>query len=99
VLPVHRANPSKLTKASHPGFVASSIGSLQEESDISKMCISDGFDPNAHKLMKRSSYDFSQPTSLGHVIEVKPHGLNNTQRILQSRGGSVTTLKVSLGYV
>jgi len=59
VLPVHRANPSKLTKASLPGFVASSEGLLQEESELSKVCISNGFDPNAHKLMKRFSYDFS----------------------------------------
>jgi len=70
---IHRANPSKLTKTSLPGFVASSKGSLQEESELSKMCISDGFDANAHKLMKRSSYDFNQPTSLGHVIKGKPY--------------------------
>ena len=80
VLPVHRANPSKLTKASLPSFVASSKGSLQEESELLMMRVSDEFDPNAQNLMKRPSYDFSKPTPLGHVIEVKPRGLNSTQR-------------------
>jgi len=59
MLPVHRVNPSKLTKASLHGFVASSEGLLQEESELSNMHISDGSDPNEHKLMKRSNYDFS----------------------------------------
>ena len=57
--PVRKANPSKLTKAPLPGFVASSKGSLEEESELPKMCTSDGFDPNAYKLMKRSGYNFS----------------------------------------
>ena len=99
VLPVHRANPSKLTKVSLPGFVASSKDSLQEESELSKMAISGGCYPNAHKLMKRSSYDFSQSTSLGHVIEAKPYGLNSMQRVIQSQGGNVATPKVGLSYV
>jgi len=58
VISVHRTNPSKLTKVSLPSFVASSKGSFQEERELSKMCISNGFEPHAHKLMKRSSYDF-----------------------------------------
>ena len=63
------------------------------------MHISNGFDPNTNKLMKRSSYNFSEPTSLGHVIEVKPYGLNSTQRIIQSQGANVATPKVGLGYI
>jgi len=59
VPPVHRANPSKLTNVSLPDFVASFKGSLQEECELSKMHINDGCDPNAHRLMKRSSHDFS----------------------------------------
>jgi len=35
----------------------------------------EGFDPNAYKLMERASYDFQNLTTLGKVIEVKPHGL------------------------
>jgi len=85
VLLVHKANPSKLTKAPLLGFVASSKGSLQEESDLPKMRTSDRFDPNAYELMKKFGYEFSQPTSLGLVIEAKPYGLNNTQRVIQSQ--------------
>ena len=55
VLPVHRANPNKLTKVSLPGFVATSKGSLQEDGELSKMRINDGCNLNVHKLMKRSS--------------------------------------------
>ena len=84
MLPVRNVNLSKLIKASLPGFVFSSEGSLQEESDLPRMHTSDGFNPNAFKLMKLSGYDFSQPMSLGHVIEVKPYGLNSTQRVIQS---------------
>jgi len=99
VLPVHKASPSKLIKAPLLGFVASSKGSFQEERDLPKVRTSDGFDPNAYKLMKKSGYDFSQPTPLGHVIEVKPHKLNSTQRASQSQGSSVTMPKVDLGYI
>lgn len=87
VLSVHRANPSKLAKVSLPGFVVSSKGSLQEQSELSKMRITDGYDPNTHKLMKKSSYDFIQPTSLGHVIEAKPYRLDSTKKVIQSQGG------------
>ena len=98
MLLVHWANPSKLTQASFSGFIDSSKGLLQEESELSKMHINDGFDLNAHKLMKRPNYDSSQPTSLGHVIEAKPYGLNNLQRVIQSQGGNDVTPKVGLGY-
>jgi len=62
------------------------------------MRISDGCDPNAHNLMKRSSHDFSQPTSW-HAIETKPYRLDSTQRVIQSQGGNVATPKVGLSYV
>jgi len=38
------------------------------------------FDPNAYKLMEKASYNFQNPTTLGKVVEEKPHGLNETQR-------------------
>jgi len=88
VLPVHKMNPSKLTKISLFGFVASSKGSLQEESKLSKMRISNRFDPNVRKLIKRSSYDFNPPTSLGHMIKGKPYILDSAQRVMQTQGGN-----------
>jgi len=63
------------------------------------MRIGDGCDPNAHKLMKRSNHDFSQPTSLGHVIEAKSYRLNRSQRVIQSQGGNTATPKICLSYV
>jgi len=38
-----------------------------------------GLGPNAHKLMEKSSYDFSKQPSLGHVPEANPYGLNDTK--------------------
>jgi len=83
VLSFHKANPSKLTKAPLPSFIASFKGLVQEESDLLKMRTSNVFDPNAYKLMKRSGYDYSKPTSLEHVIDSKPYRLNNTQKVVQ----------------
>jgi len=48
--------------------------------------ISDVFELNIYKLMMRSDYDFSEPTSLGHVIEAKPYRLNNTRKIIKGQG-------------
>jgi len=99
VLLVHKGNQTKLTKASLLGFIASSRGLLQEESDLSEMRMSDGFDATAYKLMKRSSYDLIRPTSLGHFIKAKPYGLNSIQEIIQNQGARITTPKVGLDYV
>ena len=63
------------------------------------MRISDGFGPNAHKLMKKPNYDFIQPTSLRHVIKAKPYRLDSMQRVIQSQGGNPATLKVGLSYI
>jgi len=90
-------NLSKLTKVSLLGFVASSKGSLQEEgSKLSKMRINDECDPTAHKLMKRSSHDFNQPISLGHVIKGKLYRLDSAQRVKQSQGATLQCLKLVL---
>jgi len=48
-------------------------------------CISDGFEPNAYKLMKMSDYDFSKPPLLGNVVEAKSYGLNNMQKWYRDR--------------
>ena len=53
-------------------FVASSRSLLQEESGLSRVHISDGFDPNAYELMKKYHYDFNKPPPLGNVIEARP---------------------------
>jgi len=51
------------------GFVVSSKGSLQKESDLPKVRIDDGFDLNAYKLMKKSGYDFNKPVSLRQALQ------------------------------
>ena len=51
-------------------FVASSKGSRQEEGALPKMRNNDGFDPNAYKLIKKSTYDFNKPTSLGMLSKL-----------------------------
>jgi len=33
--------------------------------------------------MKKSGYDFNKPAPLGNVIEAKPYGLNDTQKMIQ----------------
>ena len=42
---------------------------------------------------------FSQPTSLGHVIEAKPYRPDSTQSVIKSQGGNTATPKVGLSYV
>ena len=59
VLSVHKAQYSKLTKAPLPGFIVSSKGLLQEESDQPKVHTSDGYDLNTYTLMEKLDYDFS----------------------------------------
>ena len=88
VLLTHNASKSTVARAPLSGFVVSSKGSLQEESDLPKVRTNDGFDPNAYKLMKKYGYDFDKPISLGHVIEAKPYGINETQKKIQEQGGS-----------
>ena len=40
----------------------------------------EGFGPNAYKHMEKNGYDFQNPTTLGKMVEAKPHGLNETKR-------------------
>jgi len=42
MLLVHKAHYSKLIKATLPNFVASSKGLLEKESDLPRVCTSDG---------------------------------------------------------
>jgi len=48
--------------------------------------------------MERADYDFQNPNTLGKIIEVKPHSLTETQKMIQERGGSVGVSKLELGY-
>ena len=36
---------------------------------------------------------------MGHIIEAKPYGLNDTQKMIQRWGGGVVTLRIDLGYI
>ena len=80
-----------MVRAPFPCFVASSRGWLQEEGGLPKECTSEGFDSNVYKLIKRSGNDFSKPPLLGSVIEVRPYGHNDTQKMIQKQDGRVVT--------
>jgi len=84
----------------HPlhGFVSSSEALLKEENDLPHAWTKEGFDLNTYELMDRAGYDFQNPATLGKVIEVKAHGLNETQKVIHEQGGSVGVSKVGLGY-
>ena len=77
------------------GFVISS----KEDDGLPSVRTKEGFDPNAYKLMEKASYDFQNPAILGKVVEVKPHGLTETQRKIQEQGGSEGISKVGLGFM
>ena len=83
MLPTHEASQRKVARAPLFGFVVSFKGSLQEESELSKVHTDDGFDPNVYKLIKKYDYDFNKPVSLGYVIEANPYDINETQKKIQ----------------
>ena len=86
------------TKVSRPplfGFVFSSTGSDSLLNTRAK----EGFDSSTYKFMEKASYDVQNPTTLGKLVEAKPHGLNETQRKIQEQGGSVGVSKVGLGFM
>jgi len=96
---LHKACHNKVATTPLPSFVASFRGLLQEESGIPKARISDEFVLNAYRLMKRSNYDFSKPPLLGSVIEQRSYGLNDTQKMIEKKGGGIVTPRIGLGYV
>jgi len=49
--------------------------------------------------MKRSSYGFSKSPLLRSVIEARPYGINDTQKMIPKLGGEVITPRIKLGYV
>jgi len=46
------------------------------------MPTNDGFDLNAYKLVEKFGYDFSKSPSLGYVIEAKPYGVNDLEKMI-----------------
>ena len=82
-----------MTKAPLSGIVTSSKPLLQEESELRIAYTSDGFDPNIYKLMEKSEYDLSKPSSLGHVVETKLSGPSDMQKMIQRQGGWLVTPK------
>jgi len=72
-----------MTKARFPCVATLFKGLLQEERNLPTVHTSDGFDPDAYKLMEESRYDFSKPPSLGLVINAKPDGPNVAQKMVQ----------------
>ena len=96
MLLVHSVHQGKFIKASLLGFITSSRGLIQEISKAPKACTSNEFDPNSHKLMEKSGYDFRKLGSLGQVIEAKPYGLNETQKWYKGRVAVLQHLRLAL---
>ena len=92
MVPAPKAGQTKLSRPPLIGFVVSSLGS----DNLPNARTKEGFDPNAYKLMKKASYDFQNPTTLGKVVEAKPDGLNETQRKIEEQGDSVGVSKLNL---
>jgi len=94
VLPV-----SKMTKAPFLVVVTSFKGLFQEESNLPIVHTSDGFDSDAYKLMEELGYNFSKLPSPGHVIDEKPCGPNDAQKMVQKHGDGIVTPSISRGYM
>ena len=60
---------------------------------------SDGFDPNAYKLMEESGSDFRKPPSSGYVIDIKPYGPNREPKMVQEQGDETVTPRIVFGYM
>ncbi|KAH7860917.1 hypothetical protein Vadar_019506 [Vaccinium darrowii] len=62
-----------------------------------------GFDPNAYKLLAKAGHNSRDSTTLGKLLpEVtgeKIHGLNSTQKMLKQQGYAIKHSKVGLGYI
>jgi len=95
IVPAPKVGQTKLSRPPLAGFFVSSSGS----DNLPNARTKEGFDPNVYKLMEKACYDFQNPTTLGNVVEAKPHGLNETQRKIQEQGSSVGVSKVGLGFM
>jgi len=95
---VYKPDYIRITKAPLPNVVTSSKGLLQQESNLPMVHTSDGFGLNAYKLMEKFGYDFIKSPSLGHAIEAKTYGRNDTQTMIQRQGDGLMPW-ISLGYM
>jgi len=75
------------------GFIVSSLG----RDNLPNARTKEGFNLQAFKLMEKAGYNFQNETTLGKVVEAKPHSLNKTQRKIQEQGDSIGASKVGLG--
>ncbi|KAH7845098.1 hypothetical protein Vadar_018721 [Vaccinium darrowii] len=61
-----------------------------------------GFDPNAYKLLAKAGHSPKDSTTLRKLLPEltgeKVHGLNSTQKMLMRQGYAVKDSKVGLGY-
>jgi len=72
--------------------------SSKENDDLPSLWTKEGFDPNACKLMKKATYNFQNPATLGKVVEVKPHGFNKTKKKNPRAGRLSRHLKSWTGF-
>ena len=89
VVSLPRVNDNQISKPPTSEFV--------DQSRTKWLC-KGRFDPNAHKLLAKSGYNFKNPAPMGNVIEVYTHGINDTQKKLEEYGVEVHLTKVCLGF-
>jgi len=53
---------------------------LKEYEDLLNAWSKERFYPNAYKLMKKASYDFTNPVALGKVVEIKTCGFKKHKK-------------------
>ena len=80
---MHKGNHSKMATTPPASLLLLLEAYSKNKGGLPKMRTSDGLDSNVYKLMKRSNYNFSKPPLLGNIIEAKPYGLNDTQKMIR----------------
>ncbi|KAH7846488.1 hypothetical protein Vadar_014552 [Vaccinium darrowii] len=91
------------TKVAPPlkGFVRATNSPMVGDDNLPSQR-TNGFDPNAYKLLAKAGHNSKDSTTLGKLLpEVtgdKVHGLNSTQKMLKQHGYAVKDSKVGLGY-
>ncbi|KAH7865724.1 hypothetical protein Vadar_010358 [Vaccinium darrowii] len=91
------------TKVAPPlkGFVRATNSPMVGDDNLPSQR-TNGFDPNAYKLLAKAGHNSKDSTTLGkllpEVIGEKVHGLNSTQKMLKQHGYAVKDSKVGLGY-
>jgi len=73
-VPTLKVQQAKVSWPPILGFIVSS----KKSNDLPSVWTKEWFDPNAYKLMENADYDFQNPATLGKVVKLKPHRLNET---------------------